>query len=359
MPHDLDQRRRTYATVSNAFAQLDDAQLTSMLVASDQTQGWGGTHTVKIGATKVFVKKIPLTSIELDRPFNTANHYKIPTYYNYGVGSAGFGAYRELVGHIKSTNWVLSGACVNFPLMYHYRVVPFIGEHHPMDEERRKGYVDYWGGDAGIDRYMVERGRASHQIVLCLEHFPHVAHEWLLTHQSRWESFIRELTDTALFMRREGMIHFDIHMANVVLDGVHPYVADFGLVNARGFHLTNEEREFIDINIDYDPAYVASAAGTFVYNYYRNASDPVRAQLEQKYGISSEDWRGTTQTLIENIERVFVDDLPSLDKYYVTYVARHRNLIVTMHDFLCNLRANPRKDTPFPGNRIDLFMRGG
>lgn len=71
----------------------------------------------------MFVKRIPLTDVEHRRWFSTRNHFRMPTFYNYGVGSAGFGAWRELVAHIKTTNWVLEGACPNFPLLLHWRLL--------------------------------------------------------------------------------------------------------------------------------------------------------------------------------------------------------------------------------------------
>jgi hypothetical protein len=41
-----------------------------------------------------------------------------------GVGSAGFGAWRELATHIMTTNWVITGESVNYPMMYHRRILP-------------------------------------------------------------------------------------------------------------------------------------------------------------------------------------------------------------------------------------------
>jgi hypothetical protein len=44
----------------------------------------------------VFVKKIPLTDLELRTPKvgSTANIFNLPMYLQYGVGSKGFGAWR-------------------------------------------------------------------------------------------------------------------------------------------------------------------------------------------------------------------------------------------------------------------------
>jgi len=358
MPNDIRSRLRTYSKVASSLAHLDNAQLASMLMDSDRKHGWGGTHIVKIGADKVFVKMVPLTDLEYENPFSTRNLYDMPTFYNYGVGSAGFGAYRELVAHIKTTGWVQDGSCVNFPLLYHYRIVPFIGEPNPMPDDRRRGYIEYWGGDSNIERYMVERGRARHQLVLCLEYFPHVAHTWLDKNASHWESFVHELTEAASFMRSKGVIHFDIHFGNVVLDGRSPYVADFGLATDKSFHLTDIERHFLNRHIDYDLAYIQGAIGAYIFTYFQNASERSKSKLQNLYCISRDDYRGTVTTLVENIEAVHSAQLLKLDGYYVDYVVRHRELILAMHRFFGNLRDNPKKDTPFPTSRVKLLLKG-
>jgi hypothetical protein len=72
----------------------------------------------------VFVKRLPLTDEEKERPDDTSNIFGLPNFYHYGVGSAGFGAFREVAGHLKATDWVLDGAIESFPLLYQRRVIP-------------------------------------------------------------------------------------------------------------------------------------------------------------------------------------------------------------------------------------------
>lgn len=102
------QRQANYFKLSSAIAQLDNARMHALLEQSDSSAGWGKHYTLDIGQSKVFVKRIPVTEREYACMFSTQNLYDLPTYYNYGVGSAGFGVYRELITHIKTTNWVLS-----------------------------------------------------------------------------------------------------------------------------------------------------------------------------------------------------------------------------------------------------------
>src|SRR5437016_5442768 len=128
-------RRERYFTLSSLIAQLDNDRLRSLFDDSESGAGWGKNHTITIGHSKVFVKRVPVTTIEYDNMFSTRNLYDLPTYYNYGVGSAGLGVFRELVTHIKTTNWVLEGAIATFPLTYHYRIIPISGARANADTE--------------------------------------------------------------------------------------------------------------------------------------------------------------------------------------------------------------------------------
>jgi len=71
-------------------------------------EGIGGKSAlISIEDTPVFVKKVPLTDLEqLPQHFmSTKNLFDLPLGYQYGVGSAGFGAWRELATHVMTTNW--------------------------------------------------------------------------------------------------------------------------------------------------------------------------------------------------------------------------------------------------------------
>src|SRR5437870_13404953 len=102
-------RRERYFKLSSEIAQIDNSQLSSLFGDSASGAGWGRNHTLDIGRSKVFVKRIPVTDLEYENLFSTRNLYDLPADYNYGVGSAGLGVFRELVTHLKTTNWVLAG----------------------------------------------------------------------------------------------------------------------------------------------------------------------------------------------------------------------------------------------------------
>ncbi|MCW3054678.1 MAG: hypothetical protein JWN14_3848, partial [Chthonomonadales bacterium] len=124
----ISQRRQRYFQLNPQIAQMDNERLRSLVGPSESRGGWGANKTVDLGSVKVFVKRVPVTDTEYDHLLSTGNLYQLPTYYNYGIGSAGLGVFRELVAHIKTTNWVLDGQIETFPLMLHHRILPFSGE---------------------------------------------------------------------------------------------------------------------------------------------------------------------------------------------------------------------------------------
>lgn len=72
-----------------------------------------------------FVKAIPLTGAGVRiRALDTQPVSACPRTKQYGVGSAGFGVFRELASHIRTTEWVLNQSVQSFRCLYHWRVMP-------------------------------------------------------------------------------------------------------------------------------------------------------------------------------------------------------------------------------------------
>ena len=83
---------------------------------------------------------------------STANIFNLPMCYQYGIGSTGFGAWRELAAHVMTTNWVITGQCPNFPIMYHWRILADTDSKIISDEEQTALDKDatYWENNAPI-----------------------------------------------------------------------------------------------------------------------------------------------------------------------------------------------------------------
>ena len=100
-------RLARYRGVSSALDALGDGGLEELAGgAREVAVGIGGSSAVvDVAGVPVFVKRIPLTDVER-RPENvmsTANLFGLPPFYQYGVGSAGFGAWRELTANQWAT----------------------------------------------------------------------------------------------------------------------------------------------------------------------------------------------------------------------------------------------------------------
>jgi len=101
--------------VQDLLSGLSDEQLQA---ASETLPGvWGASGPATVGGATVFVKRVPLTEVEAANPYSTRNHFGLPMYYSYGVGSAGFGVWRELALHQTTSD--LPG----FPVLLHHRVM--------------------------------------------------------------------------------------------------------------------------------------------------------------------------------------------------------------------------------------------
>jgi hypothetical protein len=346
-PNDIESRRKRFFRLSSEIAQIGEEQFFRLLEASKTDQGWGHNHTLEIGGDKVFVKRIPLTDLEYEHPFSTRNVYGMPTYYNYGVGSAGFGVHRELVANIKATNWVLDGEVETFPLLYGYRIRRATGERPPMDMERHNRYVAYWGGDENIGRYMLDRATARHEVVLFLEHFPDILRDWVQANPQGIAPMLDQLRTTIDFLRSKGMIHFDAHYHNIMTDGVRPYLTDFGLVLDNGFDLSPSESTFFELNRYYDYGEVLSCLSYLIDDVFDSLPISAKNRVLAEFAIDEATFdKQHHRPLIEMLDKFAT--LAPVDLTHLAMAKKYKPVILLMRDFYASLRADHTKQTPLP-----------
>ena len=344
----LQQRQKLYFEISSQIAQIDNAQLRSLLGKGEASNGWGRSQIIDVGRSKVFVKRVPITDVEYENAFSTRNLYDLPTYYNYGVGSAGMGVFRELVAQIKTTNWVLAGAIALFPLMYHYRIIPFHGTHQEVHEERHARYVTYWGGNANIGRYMLDRARANYELVLFLEHIPYTVASWLLENPGKTSLVLADMYSAINFLRSNGIIHLDAHFNNMVTDGKRVYLTDFGLALDKGFDLTPAERQFYKQNSHYDYGELLWSLGSHLPRMFYSLPDAGKERLREKWGINPEAaFEEVLTILLNNIEEIVPSGIMEVDADYVTSLVKYRSIITFVNDFFTSMQTKNAKDTRF------------
>jgi len=344
-------RLSRYFTLQRHLAGLSSQHLMQSLAQSDYTQGWGVNQVLNLAEAPIFVKRIPLTALEAEQAFDTSNLFNLPMYYHYGIGSAGFGAFRELLVHIKTTTWVLESACPAFPLLYHYRIVPAQAPWKKLSAAARARHLQFWNNSPEIAVFLQARETAPFEIVLFLEYFP----ETLQTHLSRESrqcaAFLRQAEAGLQFLNQQGVLHLDAHLANILTDGERVVLSDFGLALDLTFALAPEEKDFWQAHVGYDQAELVSCLGFLL----RQACEalPDAADLNTALDISSD------RPFVERLERLLdalISPTPhaalqALPAELTTLACRHRDSVLRNAAFFEALHAKPSKDLVWPAHQ--------
>jgi hypothetical protein len=346
MHHHKD-RLHAYSAISTHLACLSDSKLINLLAQSTAMHtGIGGKSFLLMqGGHSIFIKKIPITDRELlsENRFSTANIFDLPLFYQYGVGSAGFGAWRELAAHVMTTNWVLSKVSESFPLMYHWRILPTINQEPVSDDALEKIYKDvaYWENSTSIQTRLESIQRASFEVVVFLEFFPQTLSTWLDEQLCRDEQtalaailFVDESTKkTNQFMNSQGLLHFDAHFENILTDGQHIYVSDFGLALSSSFELSSAEIEFFSLHERYDDYATLTNLLFCIFRHY----------------FGQAHWEVRLKAYLHGKEK---NRLPAgID----AIVKRYATIALTMDDFFQKLQKTS-KLTPYPVAHLDYIM---
>lgn len=278
-------RGDTHARVSAALARRSDAELQAAISAATPLGvGIGGTVAAfAIDGAQVFVKTVRLTDLER-AVRSTANLFELPLHYQYGLSSAGFGAWRELAAHELATQWVLSGACESFPLLHHWRVLPRSPAASP-DLERQ---VAAWGGSSQIRARLAAMEKASASIVLFLERLPQDLKGFLDRAGAVPDWVDTQLLTVTTFLRERQFVHFDAHFGNILTDGRQLYLSDFGQALSATFTLTPAETAFLETHRDFDRSTVAMKL--FAANQNPRYAEPAAVMNAFLARLKAGDW---------------------------------------------------------------------
>ncbi len=262
-------RKKIYQGVAGFLEKYTDNELEQFLKQGEAVNGsYGECKKIIVNGAEVFVKQVPLTDIEAlpENIRSTRNHFNLPTYYQYGIGSAGFGVWRELEAHIMTTQWVLNGQCPYFPLLYHWRILP-LPKANPATEEQKAWLDDtviYWNNNSAVKKRIEDMFFAPKAVTLFIESIPERVDHWLEKEIAKGEvagdiaiaQVFNDLEKVTHFMQSQRFIHFDAHFKNILTDGKQLYLTDFGLAISADFALSVDEQEFFEQHIMYDSCYI-------------------------------------------------------------------------------------------------------
>lgn len=324
-----------YARASTALAAAKELTLPSA----------EASFAMDVDGVPVFVKRIALTDVEQLWGYTTANLWNLPAFCQYGVGSPGFGAWRELAANVMATNWVLAGESHAFPLLYHWRVVdgapPVVPEHRDIPAA-----VAYWGGSPAVESRLAAVASASASLVLFLEHIPFTLVDWLptLAMPELVRAYVmveRCLREGTTFMNGRGLHHFDGHYGNLLSDGDRLYFGDLGLATSPRFNLSPPEREFLDRHATHDAAYAARGLVNWIAVHVCGVPRPT-------YAGSPE--------LTEFVRRCAAGFVPpALDPALARIVSAYAPVAAVMNDFYGELFWT-RRDADYPADEIAALL---
>jgi hypothetical protein len=334
--------------VSRRLARLGDDALAERLdqAGAGRASIGGTTLTLDLDGVPVFVKQLALTELER-RPehlHSTANLFQLPTFYQYAVGSAGFGAWRELAAHSMTTAWVLGDEHPSFPILHHWRVVERPPRPAaPTDREELERSVAFWEGSPAVRARLEAMARSGASLVLFMEPIPHTVRDWLgarvaeggVGAAAACQRVEERLAAALAFMNARGLLHLDAHIGNLLTDGEEVFLADFGLALGADFELGAEEATFFREHLGYDRAY----ATTFLVRWLLTALGTTAAERDWILRRAAEGDTGA--------------ELPA---YAAELVRRHAPVAVVLSDFLRALHTGSKR-TPYPAALRDLSTR--
>jgi len=332
----MSSRLDTYFDLSTRLAQIDDSALHSLLKSNDAPQGWGSNRIIDLDGTRVFAKAVPLTERESLRPGCTENLFQLPAYYNYGVGSAGFGVFRELATHVKTTGWVVSGSIDTFPVMYHHRILPKIGAEPLQRPGELDRYVAYWNDNPQIREFANARLDATLDLVMFIEYVPHVLYDWLPANQDKLPMVMEGMAATLSFLRAHGLIHFDAHLGNILTDGEQVFLTDFGLTQDDEFDLQPAERAFLDSHRHYDSGEFAYALTRPLRKTVVDWPDATKRALCDRFGDIE------LATLLRHGQELTDEGTLDLRPDYLEVLIRYREVIRLVARFFDAMRTGDK-----------------
>lgn len=322
-----------YADCKTKLSLLSDSKIKQIILSMNKncknklltTKTWGLTKVCKLKGfnEKIFIKAIPIAHLFWLNSFDTSNLYNVPSYYNYGFGSAGINPWRELIAHIITTNFVLTNECNFFPLLYHYRIIADDNNDN-IESGLDDRLMKRWENNKNIKKYLSDRIKSKYKIVMFLEYIDNVAYKYLESNNNFIEEFYKQTLNIIKFCKKHGISHNDAHLGNYLINSKNKivYLTDFGLTLCDKFDLKSDEIKFMKNNAELDKTYAMdNIISDYANRCFYNKSIYKKYNLK-KYPTSIELY----EHLINNID-IIKNDV-ELSDFQFKFINKNKKLIL-------------------------------
>lgn len=347
----MDKINNDYFLLSTKLSYLSNDEIKNIIKIENeyeyQNKRSGINKIYKFNNTNIFIKAIPIAKLFIENRFDTKNLYDIPAYYNYGFGSAGVNPWRELLLHIKTSNFVLMKKCDFFPLLYHYRIIKDDDNRNIaslMDERILKK----WNNNKNIIKYLQDRIHSKFKIVLFLEYIPNVSYKYLEQNPYFVESFYKQTKNIISFINKNGILHNDAHLGNFLVDdNKKVYLSDFGLSLDDDFNLDNNEKKFKQMNNKLDEYYIVD---NIMSDYLHNCLH--YDKIKKKYNLGSiSSFIELHKYLIDNID-IIKNDI-TISEFQISFIKKKKSMIMNFLIWRHKFKNSEDKNNYFISNNIN------
>ena len=334
----LNSRSKTHYLISEKLDLWSDEKLQNFLLESNLIEQGHTVLELPDTSSSVFVKLLPISTFELlpQNRFVTANIFQLPIFYQYRIGSSGFGAWRELKTHQLSNEFVLSGDCENFPLLHHWRILSLVPEHY---DDRTS--LKQWGKNKEIQNRVSSIFEATSSVVLFLEYFPSTMTQYLTSQLSRFSdpiSSLKQLENSMFkllkFLRSNGVLHMDAHFDNILTDGKQIYLSDYGLSLSKKFKLSEIELKFFEQHHNFDCCTAINSLVHAVVNHYS----------------PNQEWR----QILRKIQNADTHTMKKFPKDILEFFENRSQISLLLGEFYDHLSKN--LNTPYPVDRLQEHL---
>lgn len=342
----MNSRVALYNEISDKLSKLTDTEIFNLIEGGKKVHsGIGGiSYKINLEGSEIFTKLVPLTELEnqSENMYSTKNIFNLPLYYQYGVGSTGFGVWRELASTQACSDWVVSGVCNNFPILYNHIVLEDNNNLLKFERKNIEEHTDYWESNTAIRNRYSQILDARHMVVMFLEYIPYKLHDYLadiiVRDIDKAEKFtnkiLYELIATCKFMSSHKMIHFDSHFHNVLTDGNDIYFADHGLALSKDFELTEKETEFFNVHNKLDQCFT-------IVNLLRCLTTSI---------LGEDAWKD----VLSAVEHKELNSY-NLSDFVTNLIEQYGDMAVVMDKFYKDLKKSS-KFTPYPSNELEQLL---
>lgn len=160
---------------------------------------------------------------------------------------------------------------------------------------------------------------------------------------------MKEITKTINYLSKNGILHLDIHGGNILTDGKHIYLTDFGLALDKKFNLNEDEKLFFKMNRYYDYGLAYKNIDSIIFNAVKS-----NEELRRIFNLEENLTDNNYLVVYENLSEIC--DYLNINSSYKKSLIVLKDILALYGKFIRELITNNRKDNVFPNTELKNML---